>query len=69
MADYNEDIVQYNQEIEGKVYYGDTPELAAIEAWEARLEEKSQVLDELAEELGDYLYEPLGIVESVKIYW
>ena len=69
LYDYNEEIKQYNREIEGKVYYEGSSELARIEAWEAKLEEKNQVLNQLAEELGDFWFEPLGIVEDVFIRW
>lgn len=69
MSDYNDEITRYNQEIRGKVYYEGSPELARIEAWEAKLEEKSQVLNQLAKELGDFWFEPLGIVEDIRIHW
>jgi hypothetical protein len=69
LSDYNDEIMQYNQEIREKVYYEGSAELAEMEAWEARLEEKSQEIDELGEELGDYWFEPLGIVEDAQIHW
>jgi len=69
LYDYNEQIKQYNREIEGKVYYEGSSELARLEAWEAKLEEKNQVLNQLAEELGNFWFEPLGIVEDIFIRW
>lgn len=66
---YKREVEQYNQKIRGEVYYEGSPELASIEAWEERLEQESHELDELSEELGDFWFEPLGIVESVEIYW
>lgn len=69
VSDYNDEVTRYNQEISGKVYYEGSSELARIEAWEARLDEMSQLLDDLAEELGDYWFEPLGIVENISIHW
>lgn len=69
LSDYNDEIMQYNQEIREKVYYEGSAELAEMEAWEARLEEKSQEIDELGEELGDYWFEALGIVEDAQIHW
>lgn len=69
LNDYNDEVAQYNQEIEGKIYYEGTPELASIEAWEATLRQQEQELDELKEELGDFRFETLGIVEDVNIYW
>ena len=69
LNDYNDEVAQYNQEIEGKIYYEGTPELASIEAWEATLRQQEQELDELKEELGNFRFEPLGIVEDINIYW
>jgi len=69
LNDYNDEVAQYNQEIEGKIYYEGTPELASIEAWEATLRQQEQELDELKEELGDFRFEPLGIVEDINVYW
>jgi len=37
--------------------------------WGARLQEKRQLIDELGEELGDFRFEPLGIVEDINVYW
>lgn len=42
---------------------------AEMADWEARLEEKSQEIHELGEELGDYWFEPLGIVKDAQIHW
>ena len=50
LSDYDDEVEKYEQEIEGKVYYEGSAELAAIEAWEAKLEEHGKVLDELGEE-------------------
>lgn len=69
LNDYNDEVAQYNQEIEGKIYHEGTPELASIEAWEATLRQQEQELDELKEELGDFRFEPLGIVEDINMYW
>jgi len=69
LNDYNDEVARYNQEIEGKIYYEGTPELASIEAWEAALRQQEQELDELRGELGDFRFEPLGIVEDINIYW
>jgi hypothetical protein len=69
LEDYNDDVMRYNEEISDKVYYEDSPELAAIQLWEAELAEKERMIDELVEELGNCWFEPLGIVGSVEIYW
>ncbi len=69
VSEYNAEVIQYNEEISEKIYIEGSPELAAIEAWEGRLEEKTEVIDELGEELGDYWFEPLGIVKEMYIHW
>ncbi len=40
-----------------------------LEAWEIRLKEKSQLIDELNEELGAFWFEPLSIVQDIHIHW
>ena len=42
---------------------------AKLESWEVSLREKGQEIDELAEELSDYWFEPLGIVKDIQIHW
>jgi len=42
---------------------------AELTEWEARLQEKRQLIDELAEGLGALRFQPLGIVEDINIYW
>ena len=69
LGEYNNEVARYNEEISAKVYNEGSPELAAIEAWEAELREKERMLDELADKLGNCWFEPLGIVETVEIYW
>jgi len=69
VSDYNDEVMRYNQEIGGKVYHEGSPELARIEAWGAKLEEKGEVIDELSEELGDFWVEPPGIVKDIHIHW
>ncbi|MFC2051063.1 hypothetical protein ACFLTN_07835 [Chloroflexota bacterium] len=69
LEDYNDEVMRYNEEISGKVYYEGTPELEAIQLWEAELAEKERMIDELAEKIGNCWFEPLDIVETVEIYW
>jgi len=69
LSDYNEQVMQYNQEIEGKIYYIGTPEYAEIEAWEARIDNLRQLIDELQEEIGESWFESTGIVEDIHIHW
>jgi len=69
LSEYNEEVKRYNQEIEGKVYQEGSPELARIEDWKASLKKTGKTIDRLGEELGDFRFEPLGIVEEIHIYW
>jgi hypothetical protein len=66
---YNNEVTQYNEEIEGKVYQQGSVELKRIKEWEAEIEEMKDEIDAMAAELGEYRFEPLGIVEEVEIYW
>lgn len=66
---YNRDVERYNQEILGKTYVMGSTEGVRISAWEARLDKEGQALDKLIEELGEYLCEPLGIVEDIYVHW
>ncbi len=67
--EYNEEVARYNDEIASKVYHKNSPELESIKAREAELVEKEERIKELVDKLGNYLFDPLGIVESVMIYW
>ncbi len=69
LSDYNEEVARYNQEIKDRVYQQGSSALARIEAWEAKLEETKQVLDELRGELGEFWYQPKGIVKDIRIHW
>ena len=69
LSEYNEEVMQYNEEMQGKIYYEGSPELARMEAWEARLKEKSRMIDELRKELGDFWFEPLGVIKDILIHW
>lgn len=68
VSDYNDDVTLYNDEINGKIYIEGSPELARIEAWEESLRAKSQAIDELKTELGDFC-KPLGVVKDIHIHW
>ncbi len=69
MADFNEEVGQFNQEIKCRTYYEGSAELARVEAWRAELEGQSQTLDSLSEELGNIWFEPKGIVKDVRLHW
>ena len=40
-----------------------------LEDWGARLEERGDVINQLGEELGDFWFEPLDIVENIYAHW
>jgi len=40
-----------------------------LDDWETRLIEKGEAIDKLSKELGDYWFEPLGIVKDIHIHW
>ncbi len=65
---YNKEVKEYNKEIFGKVYYIGTTEWERIKEWERTLEDQKRVLDSLRAQL-EYLGKPMGIVESIVIYW
>jgi hypothetical protein len=69
LAAFNDEVTQFNQEIQGKTYYKGSPELARMEDWRAELKEQSELLDKLSGELGNVRFEPKGIVKNVWIHW
>ncbi|NQT31020.1 MAG: hypothetical protein HQ588_01675 [Deltaproteobacteria bacterium] len=69
LADFNDNVARFNQEIQGQTYYEGSSELARLEAWQADLEEMKELLDGLSEELGDVWFEPKGIVKDVQVHW
>jgi hypothetical protein len=69
LADFNDNVARFNQEVKGKTYYEGSAELARIEAWQADLEDMGELLDGLSQELGDVWFEPKGIVKDVWIHW
>lgn len=40
-----------------------------LDDWETRLIEKGEAIGKLSKELGDYWFEPLGIVKDIHIHW
>ena len=69
LNNFNNEVTQFNQEIEGKTYHKGSSELARIEAWKADLERQGELLDKLSEELGNVWLEPKGIVKDINIHW
>jgi len=66
--DFNNEVDAFNQALGGRTRLAE-PEYSKFKAWEVELCEKERILDELADEIGGSRFEPLGIVETVKIYW
>jgi hypothetical protein len=65
---YNRDVQSYNDWVRGRVFYRGTPEAVRKQNWASELDARKAALerDELA--LGP-AYKPMGIVETVEIYW
>ncbi|MBM3142972.1 MAG: zinc ribbon domain-containing protein [Chloroflexi bacterium] len=60
--DFRNEADAFNRALGGRTTLAE-PEYSKFKAWEAELIKKERTLDELG------LFEPLGIVETVKIYW
>jgi hypothetical protein len=69
LNEYNEEVARYNQEVQGKVYREGSSELARMEAWKTEIDDRKQVLNQFGEELGEFWYEPKGIVEGMRVHW
>jgi len=69
LAAFNDSVTRFNQEIEDQTYYQGSAEMARMETWQADLDERAELLDELSGELGDIWFEPKGIVSDIQIHW
>lgn len=84
IKNYNEEVAEYSQAVwEYSVYVPVllTPQEALaynrrmeeefnrLKAWEEELDKKRQALESLASELGDYWWEPPGVVCEIEVYW
>jgi len=69
LEDFNNEVMRFNQEVTGKVYYEGSLELARMEAWEAELKRNEQRIKELEDKLGRFWFEPLGVVKDIHIHW
>lgn len=69
LADYNDEVVQYNDAVEGKTFIVGSEEYEYMKAWQAELIQVEQMLNEMERQLGDYYYLPSGIVSDYTIYW
>jgi hypothetical protein len=69
LADFNDEVEQFNREVEGKTFHEGSMELVRLEAWKADLKRQSELLDSLGEDLGSIWFEPKGIVRDIQIHW
>jgi hypothetical protein len=67
--DYNRRVEEYSQETSGEVYYEGSDEYNRIRAMYDDLMREQQELDWLQQELGAWLWSPLGAVSRIEIYW
>jgi len=65
---YNLEVDRYNLEIRGKIYYIGTLEWQRMTEWETNLQQQARALENIHAELPE-VWQPLGIVESIEIYW
>lgn len=65
---YDKEVKEFNREIFLKVYYIGTPEWERIKQWERTLKEQEGMLKNLRAQL-EFVWEPLGIVTTIEIYW
>ncbi len=68
LSAYNAEVARFNTEIAGKVYHIGTPEWQRVKQWESELTQQSEMIDSLRTSLIP-IWDPLGIVESIEIYW
>jgi len=66
--DFNDEVDAFNRALGGRTALAE-PEYSKFKAWETRLDGKKQTILGLADKLGKVWFKPLGIVETVKIYW
>lgn len=65
--DFKNEVRAFNRALGGRTALAE-PEYSRFKAWETKIDGKKRTILELAEKL-DAPFEPLGIVETVKIYW
>ena len=69
LEEYNERVDEYNSLVGGRAVIENVLEYMRLKAMYDQLEEERIELEYLAERLGDYWWEPLGIVSHVEVYW
>jgi hypothetical protein len=75
-SEYKQDVNDYNARAEaymrllgGRVVIYDSVEYARLKTMHDDLENERARLESLQRTLGEYGWEPLGIVQNIKIYW
>jgi hypothetical protein len=66
---FNEEVTEFNEEIENNVFIIGSTEYRYMKTWEAELIEKEEELKAMAEEIGDAHFRPLGIVSNIVVHW
>jgi hypothetical protein len=69
LAQYNNEVLLYNNAIKGKTFIIGSEECEQIKAWEAELIQMEQTLSDMENELGEYYYLPSSVVSDYAIYW
>jgi hypothetical protein len=68
LDEYNSEVKAFNEALDGRTYLAE-PDYSRFKAWESEIDSMKQELEEMFETTGHYWAEPLGIVETVNIYW
>ena len=69
LEDYNDRVDEYNSLVGGRTVIENLLEYMRLKAMYDQLEEERIGLEYLVERLGDYWWEPLGVVSHVEVYW
>lgn len=68
LDEYNSEVEAFNEALGGRTFLAE-PEYSEFKAWESEIDSMKQELEEMFETTGHYWAEPLGTVDTVKIYW
>jgi hypothetical protein len=69
LAEYNNEVLLYNQAINGKTFIVGSEDLVEIQEWESEIIAIGQTLTGMSDELDGYYYLPSDIVADYTIYW
>jgi hypothetical protein len=68
MDEYNSEVEAYNDALGGRKKLTE-PEYSKFESWATEIENKQAELEEMLNGVGYCWAKPMGIVETVDIYW